>query len=364
MEDKDASPKANSGIPCPHCGSANDPSNIKCNRCTRVFEKPRIESPSSQQSSGDNSSNSSTCPGKDFYGTRRPRTNQQKPARQIRQKPEEPQCVTLSSDEEDTPLEIPTPKKFKESNAAISEVIPRTHALQSVGSSSDASNDKMETTESQDDNSSTLGWSNEDWPEPYFWVNCRSARVGSYRFIPPQRVLFCAKGIRFQAPVISNSGRPSGSESVTISIQTYQLLQMEVHFSRSMPVIFIYTTPSLSRAISRTLGLVSGEGPFFDSLSINECEKRLTLLPSDLDDAAKHAIRQAFVPRGIFKEINHPEANKILVKSAPPEVIEGIRQTQSEPPTNKVTPERPKTPVTTPPPTVKPDEIVSIYIRS
>lgn len=341
----------------------------------RIFEKAKIEPLSAHQSSSENSIHQSsgeisTPPAvpqaKDTYGTRRPRVTEHHTTRQTRQKPEEPQCVTLSSDEEE---ETPEIKKFKNEPTAneadtsnISQDSSAMHSIEPMSSESETSNKYITTTENQPDCADLEKWSTAGWGGPYFLVNCRSARIGSYRFIPRGRVLFCSKGIRFEVPVVDESGRPSGSETVHITIETFQLLQLEVHFSRSMPVIFLYVTPSLSRSISLLLGLTKdGPGPYFDALSTKEFEKRLTLLPSDLDDAAKNAIRQAFVPKGVFREIDSNEAHRLLVLSSPPEVIEGMKS-HDQSPTN--TPAHPKSPTVTPSPKVSGDEAVSFLLFS
>lgn len=336
----------------------------------RVFEKARLESHHlNGESAGENSSHPSAHQAKDFYGTRRPRAQQKQPSRQIRIKPEEPQCVILSSDEEEeAPPDI---KKFKEEDSTKGEVVdhvsestPATHS--SVEDSPMDIDNEAETPGTKGSPSSIEKWTKGGWPEPYFLVNCRSVRAGSYRFTPTDRVLLCSKGIRLEAPVWKQSGQTAETKIETIEIESFQLLQLEVHFSRSMPVIFIYVAPSLSREISKKLGLkrdVPGS-PYFDTLSKEECERRLTLLPSSLDETAKNAIRQAFVPKGVFKEINVAEANKLLFISSPPEVIGVVKQMQ--PKSAKNTPESPKSPVlgkstaTTPAKDI--DETVNIFL--
>lgn len=176
-----------------------------------------------------------------------------------------------------------------------------------------------------------LRWKEGGLSGPFFAVNCRSVRIGSYKFIPVGRVLFSSEGIMLQAPVFHNHSQPSEKSGIwsNVAIPAQQLLHVDAHFNRQLPVIFINVTPNLCRLVSKELGLLKGAGPYWDPLSEDESQKRLTLLPSNLDDSAKNAIKQAFVPKGVFREINHTEANRLLVISSPPEVRDAINRLPS-----------------------------------
>lgn len=69
----------------------------------RVFEKEKMVHLSSDLElyPGNKSSGISQMAKDSSYGNRRPRTQNAQPSRQTRAKFEEPQCVTLSSDEDD-----------------------------------------------------------------------------------------------------------------------------------------------------------------------------------------------------------------------------------------------------------------------
>ncbi len=69
----------------------------------RVFEKEKTVHLTSNLKSlpGNKSSGISQMSKDSSYGNRRPRTQNAQPSRQSRAKFEEPQCVTLSSDEDD-----------------------------------------------------------------------------------------------------------------------------------------------------------------------------------------------------------------------------------------------------------------------
>jgi len=136
-----------------------------------------------------------------------------------------------------------------------------------------------------------------------FWFNLqvRSARVGSYKCVPTDRVLLSSEGISLKIPIMKD-GRPSKTESVNVAIPTKNMLDVQVHFSRTLSVIFLRTAPSVSRNVSKALGLSKGPTvPYWDQLSEQESQKRLTLLPHDLDETSKNAIKQAFALSGIYK---------------------------------------------------------------
>lgn len=154
----------------------------------------------------------------------------------------------------------------------------------------------------------------------FFAVNCRSVRIGSYKFNPTGRVLFSTEGIMLEAPVANSSDESTSRKWINVAILSEHLLQVQVNFNRQLPVIFLHVSPAVCRMFSSQLGLCKSSGPYWDIASTDESQKRLTLLPCSLDDSAKNAIKQAFVPKGVFIEINNAEANRLLVISSPLEV--------------------------------------------
>lgn len=130
------------------------------------------------------------------------------------------------------------------------------------------------------------------------------------------RVLFSSEGIVLKAPVLGSDGCPS-TAMVNVTVLTKNVLDMQVHFSRSLSVIFVRVCPSVSRLVSKELNLTKGKSPYWDTVSLDESQKRMTLLPHDLTETAKNAIKQAFALCGIYKEIPAAEAHDILVKSSP-----------------------------------------------
>jgi hypothetical protein len=95
-----------------------------------------------------------------------------------------------------------------------------------------------------------------------------------------------------------------------------------------LEVVFLDVGSNWCRQLSSKLGL-SKSGPYWDSASKDDNQKRLTLLPNDLDNAAKNAIRQVFVSQGVYHEINHIEASRLLIISSslqPPEIRDALKR--------------------------------------
>jgi hypothetical protein len=63
-----------------------------------------------------------------------------------------------------------------------------------------------------------LRWKEGGLSGPFFAVNCRLVRIGSYKFTPVGRVLFSSEGIMLQAPVFHtfNQGAAVKTESFKI----------------------------------------------------------------------------------------------------------------------------------------------------
>ncbi len=137
--------------------------------------------------------------------------------------------------------------------------------------------------------------------------------MGSYKFAPFGRVLLSSKGLILEAPVFDSHEQLS-SIWIDTAIPFQEFSKVEVCFDHHVPVIFIYVTQKISRTVSMQLGL--SRSPYcWDSLSHQQKEKRLTLLPYSLNNSAKTAIKEAF--NSILQEINRDEANQILLMSAP-----------------------------------------------
>ena len=166
-----------------------------------------------------------------------------------------------------------------------------------------------------------LRWKEAGLKGSFFAVTCRSARIGSYKVAPTDRVLFSSEGIMIEVPIVNADGKPSSKETAKLALSKPQILKLDVHYGKSIPALFIYLTPMASRTVREILKMTKDvPGIWFDPLSNDETHKRLTLLPDHLTDEAKYGIKQAFSVMGVYSEIGSAETNRILVLSSPPEV--------------------------------------------
>ena len=264
----------------------------------------------------------------------------------VRKKIDEPQCViTISDDEEEYESPYPECKKLREDNDSKPQDCINSDLPHSNGNGTDyemadqlntVSSDILSphlTTPSESGNQTTVlgnGLGREEDAEvsshcnetilkgPFTNLRCRSVRIGSLKVVPTSPVLLSSEGIVLKVPCSNVSDQSSRDPSITVTILSKQLLQFEAHFSRHLSVIFLYVTPTVSRQYSQKLGLEKNihGGPFWDSLSTVESQKRLTLLPDCLDEAAKESMKQTFTRSGVFREISLAKANETLVKSS------------------------------------------------
>ncbi|XP_057373751.1 sentrin-specific protease 6-like [Daphnia carinata] len=315
---------------CPYCGFSVS-STTKCIRCMRSFEKEKKNLSQGLESLPGNDLPETLQMSKDpSYGNRRPRVQKAQSTRQTRTKFEEPQCVTLSSDEEDSFQETKKPKCDYSGGILQQSTASTAIEVQVQANILNETSVLPGDTEEEKGPSDLLRWKDGGLSGAFFAVNCRSVRIGSYKFAPAERVLFSSEGIMLEAPVFYANDQPSQNDSmwIDVAIPSQQLLRMEANFNRKLPVIFLYVTPTLCRRVSSGLRL-DKSGPYWDPLSEDESQKRLTLLPCNLDDSAMNAIKQAFVPRGVFSEISSCEANRLLVISSPPEVRDALQRLPS-----------------------------------
>jgi sentrin-specific protease 7 len=126
-----------------------------------------------------------------------------------------------------------------------------------------------------------------------------------------------------------------------LEIDKQGLKNVLAHFGRSMPVLFLYTSPRVGIQVRKLLGMnVKGQEPYYDPLSDDETHKRITLLPEKMPEDAKTIIKQIYTTvskeqkdlkdldelkdpkksKEMLIELECKEANAILVKASPKEV--------------------------------------------
>ncbi|CAB3221398.1 unnamed protein product [Arctia plantaginis] len=143
-------------------------------------------------------------------------------------------------------------------------------------------------------------------------LNCRTIRIGSYRYTPKEKVYISSKGMKIVAPSLKNELR-----EVALMIQLKEVVRILVHFGKGLPVIFLYTMSKCGVYIRKALDMTDESGPYYDPMSKIDPFKRITLLPETISEEAKITLKALFGK--VMDELNAREANDILVRTCPKE---------------------------------------------
>jgi len=151
-----------------------------------------------------------------------------------------------------------------------------------------------------------------DGSHPGQWCSlpCRSIRIGNYKVLPKEKITITDKGVQIKVPAIINT-----SEVVTINIPMSDVLKVLAHFGKSMPLLFLYISPSACVRARRTLKMTNSQSFFLDVQSNDETQKRITILPEKLTEDNKAILKQHFGSN--VQELESKDANEILVRSSP-----------------------------------------------
>jgi len=151
-----------------------------------------------------------------------------------------------------------------------------------------------------------------DGSHPGQWCSlpCRSIRIGNYKVLPKEKITITDKGVQIKVPAIINT-----SEVVTINIPMSDVLKVLAHFGKSMPLLFLYISPSACVRARRTLKMTNSQSFYLDVQSNDETQKRITILPEKLTEDNKAILKQHFGSN--VQELESKDANEILVRSSP-----------------------------------------------
>ena len=107
-----------------------------------------------------------------------------------------------------------------------------------------------------------------------------------------------------------------GEEVVSINIKRTDVMKVMVHFGRSMPIIFLYLSPSSCDRARKVLGMTDKSmGLWLELQSSDETQRRVTILPDKLTDEAKTLLKSMY--GGDLSELDSKIANEILVRCSP-----------------------------------------------
>lgn len=142
---------------------------------------------------------------------------------------------------------------------------------------------------------------------------CRSIRVGSYKVAAGHHWVTATKaGFEFTLRTVQNEGK-----EVSLSLGVTDVTKVLGHLSRNMPVLYVTTTLECGRSLREKLGMSRNLPCYFDPNGTDERHKRITFLPDPaLTDDQKCFLRTVF-PANLLDEIDQTAANEILIKSSP-----------------------------------------------
>ena len=79
---------------------------------------------------------------------------------------------------------------------------------------------------------------------------CRWIRVGSYKSMPKERAVFTEKGIHLKVPDIC-----SDDKMITLNFRLSEILRVDAHFARHMPILFMNLTLGACARARHALGM-------------------------------------------------------------------------------------------------------------
>ncbi|KAL0121481.1 hypothetical protein PUN28_006770 [Cardiocondyla obscurior] len=240
----------------------------------------------------------------------------------------EPECLTISSDDEDESK----PKKAgttnnnavvgKSTNAfdeSIDPIVDKEPIITIASSSCD------ELVSDNEENNKETG-ENQKFLDigqlSQLALECRTVRIGSYKYIPREKVVISHTGIRFSVPLLED-----GTSFVTLDVKYKDIIKLLIHYGKSMPVLFFYTSVRTGAMIRELLGMQDPKGPYYDPAGTDHTHKRITLLPDKLPDDSKTILMNLFSRADKIEELSPKEANDILIRASPRDCLQQSRIT-------------------------------------
>lgn len=252
----------------------------------------------------------------------------------------EPECLTISSDEDEegkarkvdgvnsNAVSSNASNNFSEEMETILEKEPVITNNSISSTNIDYSPGSEEGTEGGSTKSEDQNFTDSSTQNVHTALLCRTVRIGSYKYVPREKVIVSQNGVRFGVPLLEDD-----KSFVTLDVKIQDIVKVLIHFGKCMPVLFFYTSPSTGAMIRELLGMQDPKGPYYDPAGKDHTHRRITLLPEKLTDESKAVLKNVFMPKGLLAELNPKEANDILVRASPKDnsQIQGIskRQTQS-----------------------------------
>ncbi|TGZ49294.1 Sentrin-specific protease [Temnothorax longispinosus] len=326
---------------CPHCGY----SSLHFNRCERCNTKLKIEEVKSvpiaeRKETGmsvdmfykKNNSERNVVKlekiERDGPTCKRPRGKGKSAASKPKPIHKEPECLTISSDEE----EEGKTKKIGSTNSNavvgnatdsftedVNTILDKEPIITNASPCDEFTMDNEENSKGICENHKFL----DIGQLPQTALECRTVRIGSYKYIPREKVVISHTGVRFSVPLLEDD-----TSFVTLDVKYRDIIKLLIHFGKTMPVLFFYTSISTGTMIRELLGMQDPKGPYYDPAGKDHTHKRITLLPDKLPDDSKAILTSLFSRGDKIGELNPKEANDILIRASPRDCLQSVITTR------------------------------------
>ncbi|KAK0097070.1 hypothetical protein PV326_003409 [Microctonus aethiopoides] len=232
----------------------------------------------------------------------------------------EPECLTLSSDEEEDDGTGTTQKKSDSKNSCVGSMNIMNNMIDEPDTILDKepiiTNDPMPNmNESKSDINIKDESSNITTEIIHNFSTslvCRTVRIGSYKYAPRERIVINQTGLLLLVPLLEDM-----NSFVRISVKYSDIIKVLMHFGKTMPVAFFYTNVHCAAKIREVLGMQDAKGPYYDPAGKDHTHKRITLLPDKISEETKLICKTLFSSKNLFEELDAKEANDILVRASP-----------------------------------------------
>ncbi|XP_065214276.1 uncharacterized protein LOC135841305 isoform X2 [Planococcus citri] len=228
----------------------------------------------------------------------------------LNKKIDEPECLTISSDEETEPEQFVSSDNSDISISLLSKEPP-------IGCDNEVFNEQFDDGAREKEEDTMLEATTGDG---FTNLVCRTVRIGSYKVKPRTGVTVSKYGLKIVVPPLNNS-----NDSVAVKIPIHDITKVLVHYNRTLPVIFYYITPRAGAKIRQVLKMNDSSNSYINPNSIDYSQRRITLLPEKFTEDDKEDIQNYYLNRDVLEELSYVDANKLLVQSVPKDIQKTVR---------------------------------------
>ncbi|KAG5309849.1 SENP7 protease, partial [Acromyrmex insinuator] len=162
----------------------------------------------------------------------------------------------------------------------------------------------------EDQNSSDIAEQYLNLPRTALTLECRMIVIGSYKCIPREKVMISYSGVKFDVPLVEDD-----ISFVTLDVKYRHVIKLLINFEQTMPVLFLYTSPSTGTKLRELLGMQDPKGPYYDPIGKVEMHRHITLLLDKLPKDSKMILTSLFSQEGKIDELTSQEANNIFTRA-------------------------------------------------